>query len=91
MAATEDLGPDATSLRIHLWVEFREPPRSWKRSIVALWGIWSPFLTFGRKKNVPPAKGRALFCLPHRMPSNVNNFLTVAREAHRRAVLGGGH
>ncbi len=30
-----------------------------------------------------------MFCLPHRTPSNVNNFLPVAREAHRRGVLGG--
>ncbi len=50
VAATENLGPDATSLRIPLWVEFREPPRSWKRSIVAVWGICLPFITFRRKR-----------------------------------------
>jgi hypothetical protein len=55
---------------------------------VALWGVCLSFLTFRRKKNVPPAEGQVLFCLPHRTPSNVNNFLPVAREAHRRAVLG---
>jgi hypothetical protein len=89
VAATEELGPDATSLRIPLWVEFREPPRNLKRSVVTLWGICSPFLTFRRKKKVPASKSGTLFCLPHRTPSNVNNFLPVAREAHRRALLGG--
>jgi hypothetical protein len=89
VAATEDLGPDATSLRIPLWVEFREPPRKWKRSVVAIWGIFLRVMTFRHKRNVPPARGRVLFCLPHRTPSNVNNFLPVAREAHNRSVLGG--
>lgn len=89
VAATEELGPDATALRIPLWVEFREPPRGWKRFHIVLWGICSRCMTIRTKRKTPPLEGPGLFCLPHGTPSNVNNFLPVAREAQRRTVLGG--
>jgi hypothetical protein len=89
VAATEDLGPVATSLRIPLWDEFRQRPRAFRKKVRAIGYICGQFLKAPRKGAKRLPKGRVLFCLPHRTPSNLNNFLPVAREALRRGMLGG--
>ena len=88
-AATADLGPEATALRIPLWVELREPPHSWRKRAGAIAAACSQFLTISRKTGKLSPHGRVLFCFPHRTPSNVHNLLPVAREALRRGLLGG--
>jgi hypothetical protein len=90
VAATADLGPEATALRIPLLVEFRMPPRIWRNRIGAAIETCAPFLTLRRKAGIEDsARGRVLFCFPHRTDSNINNLLPVAREALRRGLLGG--
>jgi hypothetical protein len=89
VAATADLGPEATALRIPLLVEFRMPPRIWRNRIGAAIETCAPFLTLPRKAIEVSPKGRVLFCFPHRTASNINNLLPVAREALRRGLLGG--
>lgn len=89
VAATADLGPEATALRIPLLVEFRMPPRTWMDRIGATRAACAPFLTLPRRAGEYPPRGRVLFCFPHRTPSNINNLLPVAREALRRGLLGG--
>ena len=89
VAATANLGRDATAMRIPLLVEFREPPRSWRERIGATIKVCAPFFTLPRQVTRYSTKGRVLFCFPHRSASNLNNLLPVAREALRRGLLGG--
>lgn len=43
-----------------------------------------------RRIPIPQIRGgRLLFCFAHRTSSNMQNLLPVAREAHRRGLLGG--
>lgn len=89
VAATSDLGPDATVLRIPLLVEFRQPPRDLRGRIGAAIRVCAPFLALPRKARESSPRGHVLFCFPHRTSSNINNLLPVAREAFRRGLLGG--
>ena len=89
VAATADLGPEATAMRIPLFVEYRQPPRSLSKSIGATVKTCAQFLACPRKVTEHSAINGALFCFPHRTSSNVNNLLPVAREALRRGLLGG--
>jgi hypothetical protein len=89
VAATADLGPEATALRIPLLVELRVPPRSWTNRIGAAVKTCTSFLTLPSKTGEYSPRGGVLFCFPHRTPSNINNLLPVAREAFRRGLLGG--
>src|SRR5579862_3250009 len=44
----------------------------------------------GKKEFLGAAeRGRPLFCFAHQTASNMQNLLPVAREAHRRELLGG--
>jgi hypothetical protein len=88
VAATANLGPDATALRIPLWVEFRQRPRSFKKRIGAIVGICRQFLAIGRRVKVHFPNGGVLVCFPHHTLSNVNNMLPVATEAFRRGLVG---
>ena len=87
VAATATLGPEATALRIPLWVEFRQRPRSLKGRIAAIVRISRQFLTMGRKVKVPFRSG-VLVCFPHHTLSNINNMMPVATEAFRRGLVG---
>lgn len=89
VAATDNLGPEATALRIPLLVELRQSPRGLRERLGAAIRVCSPFLTLSREHCKNSQKGRALFCFPHGSPSNINNLLPVAREACRRGLLGG--
>src|SRR5580704_14804305 len=90
VAATTDLSPEATALRIPLLVEFRMPPRIWRSRIGAAIETCAPFLALPRAATIEDSqKGCVLFCFPHRTASNINNLLPVAREALRRGLLGG--
>jgi hypothetical protein len=89
VSATADFGPEATALRIPLFVDFRQLPGSWKKDIAAIIKAGAQFLTLPRKPGKNSRTGRVLFCFPHGTPSNLNNLLPVAREAHRRGLLGG--
>lgn len=89
VAATADLGPEATALRIPLLVEFRMPPRKWINRLGAIGTACAPFLALPRRTGRPSSRGRVLFCFPHRTSSNISNLLPVAREALRRGLLGG--
>jgi hypothetical protein len=88
VAATAKLGPEATAIRISLWVEFRQPPRSFTKRIGAIVRICKEFFTVGRKVKRYFPTGGVLVCFPHRTLSNVNNMLPVAREAFRRGLVG---
>jgi len=88
VAATANLGPEATAIRISLWVEFRQPPRSFTKRIGAIVRICKEFFTVGRKVKRYFPTGGVLVCFPHRTLSNVNNMLPVAREAFRRGLVG---
>jgi hypothetical protein len=89
VAATADLGPEATALRIPLLVEFRQPPRDLRERLGGATRLCAPFLTLPHGVREGSPKGRALFCFPHRSASNINNLLPVAREALHRGLLGG--
>ena len=89
MAATADLGPEATALRIPLLVELRMPPRTLMTRIGAARKACAPFLALPRRTGEYSPRGRVLFCFPHRTASNINNLLPVAREALGRGLLGG--
>jgi hypothetical protein len=88
VAATADLGPEATAIRISLWVEFRQPPRPFTKRVGTIVRICKEFLTIGRRVKRHLSTGGVLVCFPHRTLSNVNNMLPVAREAFRRGLVG---
>src|SRR6266576_927437 len=89
VAATADLGPEATALRITLWVEFRQAPRPWRNRLGSAVRACAQFFPLPCKAGNHPVRGRVLFCFSSRAPSTMNNLLPVAREALRRGLLGG--
>ena len=78
------------SLRIALFVLLQSPSndsfRHQARRILE--ATWSLFPT-GRVALGSAEGGKILFCFAHRTASNMQNLLPVAREAHRRGLLGG--
>ena len=61
VAATADLGPEATALRIPLLVEFRQPPRDLRERLGGATRLYAPFLTLPHGVREGSPKGRALF------------------------------
>lgn len=89
VTATEGSGPDVTSLRISLWASLHQQDPGFRSQVRdALAGIRNLFVLSRRTLPVG-VKGRPLFCLAHRTPSNVNNLLPVLREALRRGTVSG--
>jgi hypothetical protein len=90
VCATAGLGPDATALRIPLWVALQGPQPTGRRQakdILKAAIQVSPVRRTTRLATKP--NPGLLFCFPFSTPSNMNNLLPVAREARRRGLLGG--
>jgi hypothetical protein len=89
VAATSDLGSNATALRIPLYVMLQEPrpsaPKQAKDILIAA----SVFFHLSQTKLPRAIRGGLVFCFAHPSPANLNNLLPVAREAQRRGLLSG--
>jgi hypothetical protein len=89
VAATSELGSDATALRIPLFINLQKLKQSFRRQVQDVAVGAHQFLSLSASTQIAPIKGGALFCFAHGSPSNMNNLLPVAREALRRGLLGG--
>ena len=89
VAATADLGSDATALRIPLWVALQGPRPSFSGQAKNALKAAAGFLAVARKTVPVATKAGLLVCFPFSSASNMNNLLPVAREARRRGLLSG--